>query len=196
MQDGTGHSGPHCAFHSTCADPGAWIFHSVAPITITMSWHLIPRRDIRNPQVQTTHPGFLLKIQLLKLYHAASQDSSGKDETLELLMKQQIRKGGREEGISRSFLFSSSRACHRQFDTTLPQVHVLRVIGHLTATCQQWAEAGRSGGDRAAPTSVEPTFLCLSSSSSSCSLLLSISLCRRPSFVSGLQLLCPGSKRK
>lgn len=166
-------------------------FSILSSITIKMPWHLNPRRDTRDPHVQTTYAGFLFKIySYWNCITLLFKIPPGKEKMLELLMKlSKQEKEGVFLVVTLFIRFLSGKIQHHTPYTALCWVSQGRLIG----TCfQQWMEVSR----RSAPRSVEPTFFCSSSSSSSCSLLRSISFCWMPSFVRGLQSLCPGSKRK
>lgn len=131
------------------------------------------------------------KIQSQRLYQVANQEPPGEEQSVRITDEtQRMRKGG---GGGRSilpvpilFIRSPSGKC------ATPSL-----MGgvSLPPPCGSgWTLAGvaRTGS----PWGAAPTFPCCSSSSSSLSLLRSISFCRILSFVSGLQLLWPGSKRK
>lgn len=140
-------------------------------------------------------------MQVLKQYHIAFPDSPRKGQTVRTTAKTlQIGKVEWEE-IARLVLLSSSASCQGKLRATLPKVHEAECHRAFNRHLLSAVDGGwRAAGTRAA-TGVRGgggggTFFCLSSSSSRRSLLCSISFCWMLSLVRGLQLLCPGSKRK
>ena len=118
-----------------------------------MSGCLIPRRDPGNPPIQTTCPGFPLKI----LSHRGcigllSETSGGGTECQDYWWNpaNEKRRWWWEEYLACSY--SLHQVLIRENSMIPPQSVLHRVLwGVFDASLRQWVDAGRSGGDGAAP---------------------------------------------